>query len=153
MSHAHGEKSSFIHLLQEFSIPLIAGVLVSVVWANIEPHSYHHLIHWSPFGGHSHYNFHFLMNDIFMAFFFGIAAKEITESCLPGGALNPPRKAINPLFGTLGGVFGPVGFYFAWVAITGDQTIANGWGIPNCDRYRACLARRALRLWPRTSGG
>lgn len=39
----------------------------------------------------------FLVNDIFMVLFFGIAAKEITESCLPGSSLNPMKKAINPL--------------------------------------------------------
>jgi NhaA family Na+:H+ antiporter len=65
-----------------------------------------------------------------MALFFGLAAKEITEACLPGGALNPPKKAINPLLGTVGGVVGPIAVYFAWVAFTGDATIAGGWGIP-----------------------
>ena len=43
-----------------------------------------------------------------MVLFFGIAAKEIAEACLPGGSLNPPKKAINPLFATLGGVVGPI---------------------------------------------
>ena len=43
--------------------------------------------------------------------FFGIAAKEITEACLPNGALNPVSKAINPLFATIGGVAGPVGVF------------------------------------------
>jgi len=119
-----------VKVLFEFSIPLIAGVIGALIWANVAPHSYHRLVHGSPFGAESHLNLHFLVNDVFMALFFGIAAKEITESVLPGGALNPPRKAINPLLGTLGGVVGPVGVYFAYVALSGDQTIANGWGIP-----------------------
>ena len=42
-----------------------------------------------------------LVDDIFMALFFGIAAKEITESCLPGGALSSPAKAANPLLGKM----------------------------------------------------
>jgi NhaA family Na+:H+ antiporter len=117
-------------ILFEFSIPLIAGVVAALIWANVDPHGYHQLIHGSPLGEGSHANLHFVVNDVFMALFFGIAAKEITESCLPGGALNPPRKAINPLLGTLGGVLGPVGVYFAYVAISGDASIANGWGIP-----------------------
>lgn len=96
------------NLLLEFSIPLIAGVLAALAWANLAPHSYHQLVHGSPFGEGSHLNLHFAVNDVFMALFFGIAAKEITESALPGGALNPPRKAINPLLGTLGGVLGPI---------------------------------------------
>ena len=134
MSHA-SEKRTTIQLLQELSIPLIAGVVVAVIWANVDPHGYHTLVHWSP-GGHghggflSHLNLHFMMNDIFMAMFFGIAAKEITEACLPGGALNPPKKAVNPLLGTAGGVLGPIAVYSMIVGITGDETIRNGWGIP-----------------------
>ncbi len=130
MSHGSTGKRSVVETLQEFSIPLILGVLIAVVWANVDHHSYHVLNHWSPFGKDSHFNFHFIMNDLFMALFFGIAAKEIAESCLPGGDLNPPSKAINPLLGTIGGVLGPIGVYFAWVYISGDASIANGWGIP-----------------------
>jgi len=125
-----------VALLQEFSIPLIAGVVLALVWANLAPESYHHLVHAPLFGaggahgaGHG-VTLHFLFNDVFMVLFFGIAAKETTESCLPGGALNPPRKAVNPLLATLGGVLGPVAVYFAWVAATGDDAIAGGWGIP-----------------------
>jgi len=116
--------------LQEYSIPLIAGVIAALVWANLSHESYEHFLHWSPLGAHSHYNFHFLVNDLFMVLFFGIATKEITEACLPGGALNPMRKAINPILGTIGGVVGPAGVYLAWAAITGDATIERGWGIP-----------------------
>ena len=50
---------------------------------------------------------------MFMVFSFAIAAKEIPESVLPGGALNPPAKAMNPLFATLGGVVGPIAVFFA----------------------------------------
>lgn len=119
-----------VQLLQEFSIPLIFGVLAAMVWANVDEHSYHAFLHWSPLGPESHFNFHFVMNDLFMALFFGIAAKEITEAALPGGALNPPRKAVNPLLGTIGGVVGPVGVFFLWTHLAGAPEIANGWGIP-----------------------
>ena len=110
------QNNGFINILQEFSIPLIAGVAVAMLAANLAPEWYEHAIHWKPFGdatifGHE-VTLHFLVNDIFMVFFFGIAAKEITESCLPGGALNPPQKAVNPLLATLGGVLGPVGVFF-----------------------------------------
>ena len=49
--------------------------------------------------------------DIFMVFFFGLAAKEVTEAGLPGGSLNPPRKALSPLVGTLAGVLGPIAVF------------------------------------------
>lgn len=119
-----------LRTLQEFSIPLVAGVVCALFWANLAPESYAGLVHYSPFGEDSHFGFHFLVNDIFMALFFGIAAKEIAESCLPGGALNPPRKAVNPLLGTLGGVLGPIAVYVAWAAYRGNTEISNGWGIP-----------------------
>src|SRR6266511_2507586 len=90
-----------VNLLRQFSIPLILGVAAALVWANYAPQSYHHFTHDPLLGSLS---FHFLSNDIFMVFFFGIAAVEITQSCLPGGELNPPRKAINPLFATVGGI-------------------------------------------------
>ncbi|MGF1508671.1 MAG: Na+/H+ antiporter NhaA [Myxococcota bacterium] len=126
----HEPNNRLIHILQEFSLPLIGGVVVALLWANLDPHGYHEFNHWSPFGEHSHFNFHFLMNDIFMVMFFGLAAKEITEAVLPGGALNPPSKAVNPLLGTMGGVLGPVAVFFIWVAATNDWDIWRGWGIP-----------------------
>ena len=114
--------------LQEFSIPLIAGVVAALAAANMNPEGYAHLLHLKVLFG---YDVHFLVNDIFMVLFFGIAAKEIAESCLPGGALNPPSKAINPLFGTIGGVLGPVAVYFGLVHGFGQaDTYARGWGIP-----------------------
>lgn len=133
------EKRSFIETLRTFSIPLIVGVFAAVVLANIVGgDSYHdvietHLFSFDVFGRPITVTPHWLVNDIFMVFFFGIAAVEIVEAMLPGGALNPPSKAVNPLFGTLGGVLGPVGVYFALsFMLGGDQTSAinNGWGIP-----------------------
>jgi len=104
------------------------GVIAAVVWANMDIHGYHEAIHWVPFG--EKVNLHFFVNEVFMVIFFGIATKEITEACLPGGALNPPRRAINPLFATVGGVVGPIGMFFLFLAITGDSAPSNGWGIP-----------------------
>ena len=129
-----------IHVLQEFSIPLIIGVVAGLAVANIDNHFYEKLVDYHLFGsgaevfGHP-ITSHFLINGIFMVFFFGIATKEITESVLPGGALNPIPRAINPLMGTLGGVLGPAGLYLllTWVFYGGTDdfsVVANGWGIP-----------------------
>ena len=129
----------FTNILQEFSLPLIVGVIAALVVANMDHHLYETLVEYEVFGhgasilGH-HVTAHFLINDIFMVFFFGIAAKEITEAALPGGDLNPPSKAINPLLGTLGGVAGPVAVYFLMTGLlySGDEytAVINGWGIP-----------------------
>jgi len=119
-----------MEILEEFSIPLIVGVVGAIVWANLSPDGYHHFLEASLPGLDGHLNFHFLMNDVFMALFFGMAAKEITESVLPGGDLNPVSKAINPLLGTLGGVLGPIGVYLLYGNLTGADAIGTGWGIP-----------------------
>lgn len=128
----HGTgKASAIERIQEFSVPLLAGVLIAIVWANLDPHGYHEAVEHEWFGVGSHINLHFFANEVLMVFFFGIAAKEITEACLPGGALNPPRKAVNPLLGTIGGVAGPVGVYFLMVLLLdAPAEVNNGWGIP-----------------------
>lgn len=119
-----------INMLREFSVPLLAGVFAAIAWANIAPGGYHHFIH-DPhdmlFGA---FSFHFIVNDLFMTLFFGIAAAEITKSCLPGGDLHPLRRAVNPILATLGGVTGPVLVYLALNAIIGDTTLRRGWGIP-----------------------
>ncbi len=153
------ERPRVVNLLQEFSIPLIAGVVVAMVAANVAYESYHHVLEWLPFGdftifGHD-LRFHFLVNEVFMVFFFGIAAKEITEACLPGGSLNPPAKAVNPLLATLGGVVGPILVFFAsiWllfaVGVYGPaddvRLLHRGWGIPTAtDIALAWLVARAV---------
>jgi NhaA family Na+:H+ antiporter len=139
------EKRSVINLLQEFSIPLLVGVVVALVAANFAHEWYEHVVHWKPLGdltvlGHE-LTLHFLVNDIFMVLFFGIAAKEITESCLPGGSLNPPRKAINPLMATLGGILGPIAVFILGLlacfelgiydpSVLDFNVLMRGWGVP-----------------------
>jgi len=131
-----------INLMREFSIPLILGVVTAVVWANLDPSGYSHFNH-DPILGH--FNFHFITNELFMVLFFGIAAVEITQSCLPGGDLNPPKKAVNPLLATLGGVLGPVGVYFLLNHFLGSPALNNGWGISTAtDIALAWLAARII---------
>ena len=167
----------YITFLQEYSVPLILGVIVGLVWANLHFDSYYRIVEfdfWNfgqgPFlddGEHhdlndfyvfgKHVSFHFLINEMFMVFFFGIAAKEITESVLPGGALNPLPKAINPIMGTLGGVFGPVGLFillgFVFYGGTDDlgrmmfpaEGVLGGWAIPTAtDIALAWLVARVI---------
>jgi NhaA family Na+:H+ antiporter len=116
-----------INLLREFSVPLLSGVVAALLWANLSPEGYRQFNHAPMFGGLS---FHFVTNELFMVLFFGMAASEITQSCLPGGDLHPLRKAINPLLATLGGVVGPVLVYLSLNALIGGPALSRGWGIP-----------------------
>jgi NhaA family Na+:H+ antiporter len=114
-------------MLLEFSVPLLAGAAVALIWANLSPESYRQFNYDRRFGLPS---LHFIVNDFFMVLFFGIAAAEITQSCLPGGDLSPLRKAVNPLLATLGGVIGPAVVYLVFNAFIGDPLLRRGWGIP-----------------------
>ena len=147
-----------ICFLQEYSLPLIAGVFGALFFANVAPEWYHELVHspWLGLFGHhesaGHHGLfdhmqtmHFWVNEVFMVLFFGIAAKEIAESCLPGGALNPVSKAVNPLMGTIGGIVGPVAVFLLFNSTMGQSEWTKGWGIPTAtDIALAWLAARAI---------
>ena len=151
-----------IQTLQEFSIPLIAGVIVAMLLANTNFELYQAIVNtpltdmWGLLMGNAHeavhhdgwkhyITIHFLANDILMALFFGIAAKEITEACLPNGALNPPSKAVNPLMATVGGVLGPVAVFLGLNMLFGQSEWQRGWGIPTAtDIALAWLVARLI---------
>ncbi len=120
---------------------LIAGTIIALLMAAFTPDFYHHLVHTDllstgdahhgdAHGGGIHFNFHFIVNDILMCFFFAIAAKEITESLLPGGDLSSPRKAATPVVATIGGIVGPAGLYYGLAIWFGAYAATRGWAIP-----------------------
>jgi NhaA family Na+:H+ antiporter len=150
-----------IRFLFENSLFLIAGAVVALAWANVDPSqrdaqghlthegSYDRFIHFdvAALFGHAeqgeddahHANgsaghgltVHFLVNDVLMALFFALAAKEVWESLLPGGALSNRRKAMTPLMATAGGVVGPALLYAGGVLAVGQwETLGNGWAVP-----------------------
>lgn len=103
-----------VAMMQRYSMPLCIGVAAALVWSNIDEHSYHDFIDKHIAGleviGHK-ITLHFIVNDIFMCFFFGLAIKEVAEALLPGGSLSPLKRAANPLLATIGGVGGPAAVY------------------------------------------
>ena len=183
MSENHGKKQSpVVAFLFGNSMFLIAGALGALIWANVNPDSYRHFIHFDlgrmvrgesqlshgdaghgeagedpaatdhgketavkaadgghdpkESGGHP-LTIHVFVNDILMALFFAIAAKEVWESFLPNGALSNPRKAMTPLLATLGGVVGPALLYLIGAIIVGQSGwfgqeghLGRGWAIP-----------------------
>mmetsp|Transcript_31236 Transcript_31236/g.89553 ORF Transcript_31236/g.89553 Transcript_31236/m.89553 type:complete len:1231 (-) Transcript_31236:33-3725(-) len=108
--------------MQKYSIPLVLGVLIAIIWTNADEHSYHDMSHsvWVEgdlFGDKVPLSLHFIVNDIFMCFFFGLAIKEVTEAVLPGGSLSPITRAVNPLMATVGGIVGPIIVYVIFASI------------------------------------
>ena len=197
--NSHGGNRGILRTLIDNSALLIAGAVVALAWANLEPHSYHEVIHFDvtslwgdehapaehapapgpgddapgpgdeapepgdeapgpgnegpepggdsasagehhPSGGTAHaegppdahgLTIHFIINDILMALFFAIAAKEVWESLLPGGALSNPRRAATPLMATVGGILGPALVYIGGAFATGTTaTLGDGWAVP-----------------------
>jgi NhaA family Na+:H+ antiporter len=128
MMYATKKKSVLsIENLRKYSIPLIVGVVGSVIWRNVFPDLYNKVVYTPIFG--EHIDLHFLVNDVFMAFFFAVAGIEIVYSLLPGGVLYPVNKAVLPLMSTLGGVVGPALLFLGMNAVIGSPEFASGWGI------------------------
>lgn len=134
------------NFVTNYSLLLIAGALLALAWANIDPHSYHDFVdfvliddfiigHAHEVDGHIHrtLTLHYLVNDVLMAFFFAIAAKEVWEAIiLKNGSLRG-KKAATPLFATLGGMLGPITVYLGLAMLLGSDTfdaVSRGWAIP-----------------------
>lgn len=127
-----------------YSLLLIAGALAALLWVNIDAESYHHFVdlvivdnfwigHLHAEGGHATrtLTLHYLVNDVLMAFFFAIAAKEVWEAViLENGSLRG-KKAMTPLIATAGGMLGPIAVYLGLAAMLGIyETVSRGWAIP-----------------------
>mgnify|MGYP001011632340 FL=1 len=130
------------NFLAEYSLLLIIGAVLALLWANTNPETYHHFVEFviwdhAPIGhlhdGHRTLTLHYLVNDLLMAFFFAIAAKEVWEAIiLENGSLRG-KKAATPLFATAGGMLGPIAVYLALAMVMGSDTydaVKNGWAIP-----------------------
>ena len=162
-NHGQDNGSRIVRFLFDNSLFLIGGAVVALVWANVDIASYRAFVYLdvSQFvrpadAGHADpgqhtanavhpeasseghgLTLHFIVNDILMALFFAMAAKEVWESMLPGGALSNPRRAATPLLATVGGLVGPAVLYIlgtlligqsGWFGQAGD--LGRGWAVP-----------------------
>lgn len=136
------------NFVTNYSLLLIGGAIIALIWANLDLHSYHAFVEFELihdfFIGHAHYGadgaveyrsltLHYLVNDVLMAFFFAIAAKEVWEAViLKNGSLRG-KKAATPLIATLGGMIGPITVYLGLAAFLGSDVydaVSRGWAIP-----------------------
>ena len=100
---------------------LVLGTFVALAWANLAHDRYQRLTH----------PLHFIVNDVGMAFFFALAAKEVVEAMAPRGALHSPRRAALPLVAAIGGMAGPALIYLTLVHTLGLPELSRGWAIPS----------------------
>ncbi|WP_417264100.1 Na+/H+ antiporter NhaA [Celeribacter sp.] len=135
------------NFITNYSLLLIIGAILALIWANVDAQSYHAFVEYpiaeNFFIGHAHVDdhghihrtltLHYLFNDLFMAFFFAIAAKEVWEAViLKNGSLRG-KKAATPLIATSGGMLGPIAVYLGLALIMGSDTfdaVKNGWAVP-----------------------
>ena len=130
------------NFLSQYSLLLISGAIIALIWANTDYDSYHHFVEMVLIDdfiighlhdGHRTLTLHYLVNDVLMAFFFAIAAKEVWEAIiLKNGSLRG-KKAATPLVATAGGIIGPVAVYLALAMVLGSETydaVSRGWAIP-----------------------
>ncbi|MGR3660884.1 MAG: Na+/H+ antiporter NhaA [Paracoccaceae bacterium] len=135
------------NFVTNYSILLISGAVIALVWANIDANSYRDFVDMvlidDFFIGHAHVDeagqihrtltLHYLVNDVLMALFFAIAAKEVWEAIiLKNGALRG-KKTATPLIATLGGMLGPITVYLCLASFLGSDiydAVARGWAIP-----------------------
>ena len=99
---------------------LMLGTAIALVWVNLDRDSYLRLTHY----------LHFPINDIGMAFFFALAAKEVTEATAPGGPLHSPRRAAMPLAAAVGGMLGPALIFVTLTIVLDRPDLERGWAIP-----------------------
>jgi len=148
------------NFVTNYSLLLIFGAGIALVWANTDAPSYHHFLEYplwfndllgsdaSAWMAHYGPNFgldaigdvtrvltvHYLVNDVLMAFFFAIAAKEVWEAVILREGSLRGKKAATPLIATLGGMLGPIAVYIGMAYfVFGSDTydaVARGWAIP-----------------------
>jgi len=134
------------NFVANYSLLLIGGAVTALFWVNLHPNSYHDFVelvliddffigHAHEVEGHIHRTLtvHYLVNDVLMAFFFAIAAKEVWEAIiLKNGSLRG-KKAATPLLATAGGMIGPITVYLGLAFLLGSETfnaVHRGWAIP-----------------------
>lgn len=135
-------------VVENYSLLLISGALIALVWANVDVGSYHAVVDFviwdqAPIG-QPHYaasgavdyrvlTLHYLVNDVLMALFFAMAAKEVWEAIILREGSLRGKKAATPLIATLGGMLGPISVYLGLAALLGSETytaVSQGWAIP-----------------------
>ena len=132
---ARSRTASFVY---DYSLLLLGGTLAAVLWANLDLTSYEHVAH----------ALHFWANDVGMAFFFALAAKEVFEATLPGGSLSSRRQAMSPLGAAIGGMLAPALIYLTLTTVRAADHLQAGWAIP-CATDIAFSAMLARIIFPR----
>ena len=105
------------HFAVEYLLLLPIGAAIALAWVNTAPESYFRIT-----GA-----LHFFVNDLAMALFFGLIAKEIVEATLPGGVLHPWRRAALPFAASAGLTLVPLALFAVLVPAFDEPRVLQGW--------------------------
>ena len=100
----------------EHLLLLPLGAAIALVWANLAPDSYFRFAYAAAF----------VVNDVAMAFFFALIAKEVVEATAPNGVLHPWRRAIVPVIAAMGAAIVPALLHVQAVDRLDEPVLAMG---------------------------
>lgn len=108
-----------VKYIEDRFLALPIGVAIALVWANTAAETYFVTAQ----------TMRFVVNEIAMAFFFGLIMQEILEATMNGGALHSWRRWSLALVGAAGGVAGASGAYLLYVHGHYESLLVGGWPI------------------------
>ena len=129
-------KKTVMSVLEEWSLPLIMGIIIALFWANYNTISYQNFLHYKILG---QVDIHFLVNDVFLVLFFGLITCEIVHDFSEGGNLHPFHKVLNNVLAAIGGVLCPILLFFGLNHYLGQQSYESGWAIPTATDIAVAL--------------
>jgi NhaA family Na+:H+ antiporter len=103
----------------EHLLLLPLGALVAMVWVNAAAESYYRFS----------FALSFAVNEIAMAFFFALIAKEVVEATAPGGVLHSGRRAMVPLVAAIGATVVPALLHMQMVEVLEEPMLDVGWPV------------------------
>lgn len=120
----------FLQVETAGAVLLLIATIAALVWANTAESSYTAFWHTDLTQGAGppllSRSLHFWVNDGLMTLFFLLVGLEIRAEA-HDGVLTPPRQAILPIVGALGGVILPA---IIFLGFNSDPVLRPGWAIP-----------------------
>jgi NhaA family Na+:H+ antiporter len=109
---------------------LLAGTVVALLWANVEPSSYAAVSDTvvGPAALHLDLTLATWATDGLLAIFFFVVGLELKREIV-AGELRNPRTAVVPIVAAVGGMLVPAAVYLA-VNLTADDGSTRGWAVP-----------------------
>jgi len=104
----------------EHLLLLPLGAVVALVWVNLDAESYYRFSLASAF----------IVNEIAMAFFFGLMMKEVVEATAPGGVLHTWRRVLLPVIAAIGATVVPALIYRQAVDLLDEPVLGMAWPVP-----------------------